>query len=155
MYKLPCLQGHWWHARWVGICQYSSRTCLGRFNHLRLDFEFKRSGPDLGHTADPGTTYRGGNRGNSRDGTSSVAPTLSLHELDAKFRKTPGRGCATGSQGVRHGKHTVWSLVWWEDPCFPGRWRRDVCVVGLGGMIYIEQGFLFLAICIHAIRFQK
>lgn len=47
----------------------------------------KRSGPDLGHTVDPGTTSRGGNRGHSRDGTSGVAPTLSWHELDAKFRR--------------------------------------------------------------------
>lgn len=47
----------------------------------------KRSGPDLGHFVDPGMTSRGGNRGNSRDGTSGVAPTLAWHELDAKFRR--------------------------------------------------------------------
>jgi len=47
----------------------------------------KHSGPDLGHIVDPGTTSRGGNKGNSRDGTSGVAPTLSWHELDAKFRR--------------------------------------------------------------------
>jgi hypothetical protein len=47
----------------------------------------KRSGPDLGHTVDPGTTSRGGNTSSSRDGTSGVAPTLAWHELDAKFRR--------------------------------------------------------------------
>lgn len=43
--------------------------------------------PDLGNRDEPGMTARGGNRGNSRDGTKGVAPTLSWHELDAKFRR--------------------------------------------------------------------
>jgi len=34
-----------------------------------------------------GTSIRGGNRGNPRDGTTGVAPTLAWHELDAKFRR--------------------------------------------------------------------
>jgi protein NUD1 len=43
--------------------------------------------PDLGNTDEPGKTARGGNRGNSRDGTKGVAPTLAWHDLDAKFRR--------------------------------------------------------------------
>jgi hypothetical protein len=42
---------------------------------------------DLGNTDEPGKTARGGNRGNSRDGTKGVAPTLAWHDLDAKFRR--------------------------------------------------------------------
>jgi len=47
----------------------------------------KHSGPDLGEKVQPGTSARGGNRGNSCDGTRGVAPTLAWHELDAKFRR--------------------------------------------------------------------
>ena len=47
----------------------------------------KLSGPDLGQTEEPGKSTRGGNRDSPRDGTSSVAPTLAWHELDAKFRR--------------------------------------------------------------------
>jgi hypothetical protein len=44
--------------------------------------------PDnLGNTDEPVKTARGGNRGNSRDGTKGVAPTLAWHDLDAKFRR--------------------------------------------------------------------
>lgn len=46
----------------------------------------KTSGPELGQKG-AGTFFRGGNRGNPRDGTAGVAPTLSWHELDAKFRR--------------------------------------------------------------------
>lgn len=47
----------------------------------------KPSDPDWGYTDEQGTTTRGGNRGNPCDGTSSVAPTLAWHDLDAKFRR--------------------------------------------------------------------
>jgi hypothetical protein len=43
--------------------------------------------PDLGNTDKHGKMARGGNRGNPRDGTKGVAPTLAWHELDAKFRR--------------------------------------------------------------------
>ncbi len=46
----------------------------------------KPSGPELGQKG-AGTSIRGGNRGNPRDGTTGVAPTLAWHELDAKFRR--------------------------------------------------------------------
>ena len=46
----------------------------------------KPSGPELGQKG-AGTFFRGGNKGNPRDGTTGVAPTLSWHELDAKFRR--------------------------------------------------------------------
>ena len=41
----------------------------------------------MGQTEEPGKSTRGGNRDSPRDGTSSVAPTLAWHELDAKFRR--------------------------------------------------------------------
>jgi hypothetical protein len=45
------------------------------------------SDPNLGNTDKQGKIARGGNRGNPRDGTKGVAPTLAWHELDAKFRR--------------------------------------------------------------------
>jgi len=47
----------------------------------------KPSGPELGQLKGAGAFSRGGNRSNPRDGTTGVAPTLSWHDLDAKFRR--------------------------------------------------------------------
>ncbi|KAI0004643.1 hypothetical protein BJV74DRAFT_971764 [Russula compacta] len=46
-----------------------------------------KDAPGALQPSEAGTTTRGGNRGNPCDGTSSVAPTLAWHELDAKFRR--------------------------------------------------------------------